>query len=89
MWAISVDELADSQALMKRLNLTYPLGIDSDLRTIRAYGVEMVGKAIAVPSTFVVRPSDGKIMYRHVGETIFDRPALQAIFAAVDKARTP
>lgn len=80
--------MIDSQELAKKLKLTYPLGIDPELRAIRAFGVEMAGQPIAVPSTFVLRPGDGQIVYRYIGESIFDRPAAQAILSALEKART-
>lgn len=78
-----MDSLADSQALAGRLGLTYPLASDPELRVIRSYGVEMSGKAIALPATFVLQKGSGRIVYRHIGETIFDRPAVKAILDAV------
>jgi peroxiredoxin len=68
------------------LGLTYPLLADPDLRAIRAFGIEHVGKGIALPSTFVLA-SDGRIVYRHVGKSPADRPDLEAIVAAVRKAK--
>lgn len=78
-----MDSLDESQALVQRLGLTYPLGSDPDLRIIRSFGVEMAGKAIALPATFVLKPGSGQVVYRHIGETIFDRPAVKAILDAV------
>ena len=86
LWAISADTLADSQALAQKLKLEYPVAADPELRAIRSYGVEMAGTPIAVPATFVLRPGDGEIVYRYVGETLFDRPAQAAILAALDAA---
>jgi hypothetical protein len=47
----------------------------------------MAGRAIALPATFVLAARSGKIVYRHIGETIFDRPAVQSILEAVDRGR--
>lgn len=79
--------MPDSQELAQRLKLSFPLGSDPELRIIRQFGVEMAGTPIAVPATFVLRPGDGQIVYRYVGETLFDRPALDAILSAIDVAR--
>ncbi len=86
LWAISADTLPDSQELAQRLKLSFPLASDPELRAIRQYGVEMAGTPIAVPATFVLRPGDGEIVYRYVGETLFDRPARAAILAALETA---
>jgi peroxiredoxin len=86
IWGISVDTLAESQDLSRRLKLTYPLASDKELRLIRQYGVEMVGQPIAVPATFVLRAGDGRIVYSHIGESIIDRPARSAILTALDQA---
>ena len=78
-----MDSEEESQALVQRLGLTYPLGSDPDLRVIRSFGVEMAGKAIALPATFVLKAGSGQVVYRHIGETIFDRPAVKAILDSV------
>lgn len=60
---------------------------DPELRVIRQFGVEMQGNPIALPATFVLRAGDGQIVYRHIGESIFDRPAAQNLLAAIERAR--
>ena len=75
--------------MSRRLKLTYPLAVDPELRIIRQFGVEMADRPIAVPATFVLRAGDGQIVYRHIGESIFDRPAAAAILAALDQAKAP
>lgn len=87
LWALSTDSLAESQALAQRLKLTFPLGVDPELRIIRQYGVEMADRPIAVPATFVLRAGDGQIVYRYIGESIFDRPAAEAILKSLEQAR--
>ncbi len=73
--------------MTQRLKLTFPLATDSELRVIRAFGVEMVGGEIALPATFVLAAGSGKIVYQHVGESIFDRPAMQVILDAVERGQ--
>lgn len=38
----------------------------------------MLGEELAIPSTFVVR-QDGTIAWRHVGETVPDRPPVDVV----------
>lgn len=46
----------------------------------------MAGKAIALPATFVLQKGTGQVAYRHIGESIFDRPAVKLILDAVASA---
>ena len=71
---ISVDSVEDSARLAEQLELGFPLASDPRREAITAYGVAMEGEPLAVPATFVVRP-DRTIAWRHVGETMTDRPA--------------
>jgi hypothetical protein len=48
----------------------------------------MVDQPIAVPATFVLRAGSGDVIYRYIGETLFDRPAIKNILAAVKQARS-
>lgn len=86
LWAVSADSQEEAAALAKRLHLTYPLVSDPELRLIRAFGVEMQGREIAIPSTFVLAPQGGRIVWRYIGETMFDRSDLRAILQAVERA---
>lgn len=71
--AISADTMQDSQKLVKRLGLSFPLLSDVDLQTAIEYGVAMKEEEIAVPATFIIS-RDGEIKWKHVGETMIDRP---------------
>ncbi len=82
--AISVDTLEDGQALRRRLDLEVPLLSDQDAAVIAAWGVEMKEKGIAIPATFVVDAA-GKIRWAHVGETMMDRPAFDAVLDAASE----
>ena len=84
-----MDPPATSAQLKRSLGLRYPLLSDEELRVIRAFGVEMQGQPIALPATFVLAARSGRVRYRHVGETVFDRPQRSALLAAVEDAATP
>ena len=72
--------MEDSRKLTGRLGLRFPLLSDPGLRVIAAYGVAMAGRPIAVPAVFVV-DRDRKILHRHIGTSVTDRPSPEAILA--------
>ena len=84
--AISVDPVDDSTRLAGKLGIGFPLLADPELKTALAYGVAMKGDDIAVPSIFIVG-RDRRIHYRHVGESIMDRPSPYTILDAIDRMR--
>jgi peroxiredoxin len=86
--AISVDAIEDSVRLAAKLGIEFPLLSDPDLKTGLAYGVAMQGEDIDVPSVFIVG-RDRKIHYRHIGESIADRPSPDTLLAAIDKIKAP
>lgn len=49
----------------------------------------MAGKAIALPATFVLKKGTGQLAYSHIGESIFDRPAVKLILDAVAPSGPP
>lgn len=80
--AISVDTTEESVALAGKLGLPFALLADPGLKAALAYGVAMDGEEIAVPAVFVVT-RDRRIVYRHVGESITDRPTPDDMLAAI------
>jgi peroxiredoxin len=84
--AISVDAAEDSQELVEDEQITIPLLSDPDMTVIKAYGVAMEGEDIAVPATFVVR-QDRTIHWKHIGETMADRPPTDELPALAEQAR--
>jgi peroxiredoxin len=84
--AISVDDPEDSRELIEDLDLTVPLLADPTMEVISAYGVAMEGEDIAVPATFIVR-RDKTIYWKHVGETMRDRPPTAELPDLADQAR--
>lgn len=84
--AISVDAISDSVNLAAKLGVSFPLLSDPDLKTALAYGVAMKGAEIAVPSVFIIG-RDRRVHYRHIGESISDRPTPDTILDAIDRIR--
>jgi peroxiredoxin len=84
--AISVDEVEDSLEFIEDKELTVPLLRDPDMKVIEAYGVAMDGEDIAVPATFIIK-QDRTIHWKHIGETMADRPPTEDLPALADEAR--
>lgn len=79
------DATETNAALAKRLGVTFPILSDADLSTIRAYGVEHVGKDIALPATVVVN-ADGTVRWIYVGDRPADRPLLPDVLRVLQGA---
>lgn len=77
-----MDNREQSTALVKRLELKIPLLADAGMKVIRAYGVAMEGRDIAVPSVFIVG-QDRQVLYRHVGKSMMDRPEVEDLLKRV------
>ncbi len=77
-----MDSAEQSLKLEARLKLRFPLLSDPKMKVITAYGVADASKEISVPAVFVV---DGarRIHYRHIGESITDRPVVEAVLSGV------
>jgi len=80
---ISVDDPQESVLLRAMLRLEFPLLSDEGGAIANAYGVLMAREEIAIPSVFVIAPT-GAIAWRHVGETVPDRPTPQKVLEAID-----
>ena len=80
--AISAGSEPEAAELAERLGVTYAILADTDLSITRAYGAMEAGKSHPRPATFVL-DADRKVVYRHVGESAADRPALDDILSAL------
>lgn len=80
--AISVDTTEESVALAGKLGIRFALLADPGLKAALAYGVAMDGEEIAVPAVFVIA-RDRRIVYRHIGESIVDRPSPDDLLEAL------
>ena len=65
LWGVSLDAAADAAAFVERSGVEFPVLVDEDLETVRAYG------AVSTPALFLVR-ADGTIEAAHEG---FERAA--------------
>jgi len=81
--AIVSDTAQTNAALAKRLGVTFPILSDVELSTIRAYGVEHVGKDIALPATVVVN-TDGTVRWVYVGDRPADRPLVPDVLRVLE-----
>lgn len=81
--AIVTDSTESNAALAERLGVEFPLLSDADLSTIRAYGVEHVGKDISLPATIVVN-ADGTVRWAYVGDRPADRPLLPDVLRVLE-----
>ena len=68
-----VDDTSTNAALTEKLGLSFPILSDPELSATRAFGVEDVGKDIALPATVIVG-ADGKVRWVYVGDRPADRP---------------
>lgn len=85
---ISVDTAEESAMLAAKLGLHFPLLEDAGLRVALAYGVAMEGQDIAVPAVFIVR-RDRVITWKHIGESIADRPTAALVLEKAKEAAGP
>jgi peroxiredoxin len=86
IFAISVDSREESVTFASKLNIPFPLLEDVGLKTALAYGVAMAGEDIAVPSVFIVT-RDSKVAFKHVGESISDRPTPDDLIGVIEKLK--
>ncbi len=80
---VSVDSPSTSAALAARLEIDTPLAADEDLAVARSYGVEHVGKDLALPATIVIR-RDGTVAWIYVGDNPRDRPQIEAMLTSIE-----
>ncbi len=82
--AISTDDLEDARNMAELSGAGFPILSDEDGAVARDYGVyNLLNDGVAAPSAFIITP-DRRIVWRFVGESISDRPAVEEILAQVD-----
>ncbi len=79
---ISIDEGGTLAELVERLDLCFALLSVSVRRVMTGYGVADSENELAVPSVFII-DRDGTILWRHVGETMADRPPVEQVLEAL------
>jgi len=85
---ISADSQEAAAELAQRLELPFPLLSDPPREVISAFGVADRSNEIAVPAVFVVS-RDGEVLWRYVGESPPDIPALEQVLAVLQREREP
>jgi peroxiredoxin len=88
---ISVDAPSQTAALEARLAedggpLGFPLLCDGTRQATRAFGVYDSEHDIALPAV-VILGADGRVAWKHVGESITDRPEEDDVIAALEALR--
>ena len=71
-----------SLKLHRKLGLDFPLLSDPEMKVIKAYGVAMDGRDIAVPSIFILN-SQRRIVWSDVADDFTDRPGAGEVLAKV------
>jgi len=81
--AISADSLQQSATFADKLKAPFPMLSDPGMDVMSAYGVADAKRDIAVPALFVVSRG-GIIVWRHVGESITDRPSYKELLRVIE-----
>jgi peroxiredoxin len=87
--AVAPDSPEESQSLIERLTLGYPILSDSDLAVTDRFGLRHVGgrastnQDMPFPTTFIVDPS-GIVRARIENDTYRDRPSPKDVLAAFE-----
>jgi len=71
-----------------KAGVTFTLYSDPDLHAIEAFDVLDEANSIAHPAAFIVS-TDGKILFKYVGESASDRVLLKVLFAELEKLEPP
>lgn len=83
--AISTDDLGDTRNMAELSGAGFPILSDEEGEAARDYGVfNLLNDGVAAPSAFVITP-ERRIVWRFVGESPSDRPAVEEILAQVDE----
>ena len=83
MLAVSVDDAEKSRALVEKLKLDFPLGLDPERALIKAFGVYDPANDIAWPALYLLG-ADGRVRWRSLAETYTVRPSWQVVLEAAD-----
>ena len=76
--AVTSDKRPIVEATVTRLELTFPMLADPDLRITILYGILHPMEFLPRPATFVIDQS-GKVRYRYIGQDVHDRPPAEAL----------
>lgn len=74
-----------SAALVKRLNLDFPILADETRSVTRAYGLHDAENDVAWPAVYIVG-NNGLVVWRWVGTSYKKRPTVDDLLAALSKS---
>lgn len=79
--AISLDDAITMSRTAERIK-DYPLLLDPDGKTVKAFGVFNPDEKLSRPSVYLIGP-DKKVLYSYVGRGLSDRPTTATLMQAV------
>ncbi len=83
--AISTDDVADALKMMELTGAEFAILSDETAEVAKDYGVyNLLQDGVATPAAVIVSPG-GDIEWKYVGQSIADRPPLDAILAQIDR----
>ena len=83
--AISVDDRTYAFLMADLVGAEFPVLADATQYVTKSYGVyNLLNDNVAAPATFIIRPNGG-IAWRHIAESITDRPTSAEILAEIDR----
>ncbi len=83
--AISVDDRAYAFLMADLVGAEFPILADATQSVTNSYGVyNLLNDNVAAPATFIIR-SDSGIAWRHIADSITDRPTSVEILAEIDR----
>lgn len=89
--AISVDDPAEARKMLARIEanggpLGFPVLCDPRREAVKAFGVYDAEHDIALPSVLILDPS-GNVLWKHIGDTMADRPEEDALLTELRRLR--
>lgn len=82
--SISADEVEETRDFMSDDSIGYPMALDREGTTIKAWGLTEEGEDRSVPAVFLV-DRDGVIRFAQVGDSISDRADLDQLLDVIDR----
>lgn len=82
--SVSADEIDETRDFRSDDGIGYPMALDREGTTIRAWGLTERGEKHSVPAVFLVG-RDGVIRFAQVGDSMSDRADLDEILDVIDR----
>jgi peroxiredoxin len=80
--ALSLDDAITHSRTAGLIENKYPLLLDPDGKTVKAFGVFNPEDNLSRPSVYLIGP-DQKVLYHYVGKSLADRPPLNEVLEVV------